>query len=232
MGNTLVIEEQIKIPMSLCSLAEFRAWASSDGFPQRGRIDYIAGRIEVDMSPEDLFCHGALKVELIRVLSQRVKRDKLGHLFTDRTRVSMPQADLSTEPDLVFVSHSALSSGQARLVAKSSGEPGRYIELEGSPDLIVEIVSDASVTKDTRRLPEAYFRADLGEFWLADARCQKLVFQIHHRGQSGFQPAEADADGFQHSAASACSYRLDGTRNEQGQWAFDLLEREDSQGSL
>ena len=232
MANTLVIEEQIEIPMNLCSLAEFRAWATSDAFPQRGRIDYIAGRIEVDMSPEDLFCHGALKVELIRVLSQRVKTGNLGHLFTDRTRVSMPQADLSTEPDLVFVSHSALSGGQARLVAKSSGEPGRYIELEGSLDLIVEIVSDASVTKDTRRLPEAYFRAEVGEFWLADARGRKLVFQIHHRGQSGFQPAARDADGFQHSTAFACTFRLDGTRNEQGQWAFDLLEREDPRGGL
>jgi len=231
MANTVVIEEEIEIPMDLRSLDEFRAWAISDRFPDRGRIDYIAGRIEVDMSPEDLFCHGALKVELIRVVSQRVKTGDLGHLFTDRTRVSLPQSDVSTEPDLVFVSHRTLSAGQARLVAKSSGEPGRYVELEGAPDLIVEIVSDASVNKDTRRLPEAYFRAGVGEFWLADARGQQLLFQIHHRGESTFQPAVSDADGFQASPAFRCSFRLDGARNERGEWRFDLVEKESPSGS-
>jgi Uma2 family endonuclease len=231
MANTLVIEEQIEIPMSLGSLADFRAWATSDAFPERGRIDYIGGRIEVDMSPEDLFCHGALKVELIRVLSQRVKSGNLGHLFTDRTRVSAPDADLSTEPDLVFVSHASLTEGRARLVAKSTAEPGRYVEIEGAPDMIVEIVSDASVSKDTRRLPEAYFRAGAGELWLADARGEELVFQIHHRGESAFEPVAPDADGFQCSHAFACRFRLDGTRDEQGAWRFDLLEKEAASGA-
>lgn len=226
MANTVVIEEEIEIPMSLRSLGEFRAWATSDRFPERGRIDYIAGRIEVDMSPEDLFCHGALKVELIRVLSQRVKSGSLGHLFADRTRVSLPPADVSTEPDLVFVTHDTLSAGRARLVAKRGGEPGRYVELEGAPDLIVEIVSDASVNKDTQRLPEAYFRAGVGEFWLADARGQQLLFQIRHRGESGFHAAASDADGFQASPAFGCRFRLDGVRNQRGEWRFDLLERE------
>ena len=231
MAHTLVIEELMEIPLNLRSLAEFRAWATSDAFPERGRIDYLAGRIEVDMSPEDLFCHGALKVELIRVLSQRVKRSNLGHLFADRTRVSSPHADVSTEPDLVFVSHSALSSRQTRLVAKSTAEPGRYVELEGAPDLIVEIVSDASVTKDTHRLPEAYFRAGVREFWLADARGHELLFQIHRRGSSGFEPVLPDPEGFLPSAVFACKSRLDGSRNEQGEWTFDLLEKQNPAGS-
>ena len=231
MANTLVIQEQIEIPMSLSSLAVFRDWATSSEFPERGRIDYIGGRIEVDMSPEDLFCHGALKVELIRVLSQRVKSGNLGHLFTDRTRVSSPEADLSTEPDLVFISHTSLTEGRARLVAKSTGEPGRYVEVEGAPDMIVEIVSDASVSKDTRRLPEAYFRAGVGEFWLADARGKELVFQIHHRGESGFEPVAPDSDGFQPSSVFVSRFRLDGIRDDRGEWRFDLLEKQSpSQG--
>jgi Uma2 family endonuclease len=228
MAHTLVIEEQIEIPLKLRSLAEFRGWATSDEFPERGRIDYLAGRIEVDMSPEDLFCHGALKIELIRVLSQRVKKGNLGHLFTDRTRVSSPQADLSTEPDLVFVSRPALASGQARLVAKSTGEPGRYVELEGAPDLIVEIVCDGSVTKDTRRLPKAYFGAGVCEFWLADARRGELLFQIHQRGPSAFERVVGDAEGFQASTVFGCAFRLDGRRDQQGEWTFDLVTKEDA----
>ncbi len=225
MGNTLVLEDRIEIPMDLLSLIDFRAWATSPVFPEQGRIDYIAGRIEVDMSPEDLFCHGALKIELIRVLSERVKTGDLGHLFSDRTRVSMPQADLSTEPDLVFLSHAAIARGQVRLIAKSSGQLGRYVEVEGAPDLIVEIVSDSSVNKDMHRLPEAYFHGGVGEYWLADARGPEITFRIHRRGESSFEPVAADADGFQRSTALGARFRLQGTRSERGEWRFDLLER-------
>jgi Uma2 family endonuclease len=222
MATTLVLEEQVEIPMSLRSLADFRQWALSDSFPERGRIDYIAGRIEVDMAPEELFCHGTLKTEIIGVLYQRVKQRDLGHLFTDRTRVSCLEADLSVEPDIVFVSHEALEAGRVRLIPKASGEPGRYVELEGAADLIVEIVSDSSVLKDTRRLPEAYFRAGVREFWLIDARRDPLLFQIQQRGDSGFEVVSADSDGFQASAVFACGFRLDGRRDARANWTFDL----------
>jgi len=223
---TVVFEEQLEIPLNLHSLADFRRWATSDDFPERGRIDYIAGRIEVDMSPEDFFCHGTLKTEMVRVLSERVKLRSLGHLVIDRTRVTCPDAGLSAEPDIVFVSHETLETGRARLVAKSASQPGRYVELEGPPDLIVEIVSDGSVEKDTRRLPEAYFEAGVREFWLADARGQQLVFQIHRRGDSAYEAVESDPEGFQRSAVFACGFRLDGRRDPKGNWTFDLCQQQ------
>jgi Uma2 family endonuclease len=85
------------------------------------------------------------------------------------------QSEESAEPDIVFVSHEALLADRVHLVPGSSQEPGRYVELEGAADLIVEIVSDSSVGKDTRRLPEAYSRAGVREFWLADARNDPVV---------------------------------------------------------
>ncbi len=226
MTATVLFEEQIEIPLGIGSLVDFRRWAVSDHFPETGRIDFIGGRIEVDMSPEDLFCHGTLKVELVRVLGQRVKEGSSGHLFTDRTRVSSSDADLSVEPDVVFVSHDTLSTGRVRLVPKASGEPGRYVEFEGGPDLIVEIVSDTSVKKDTQRLPAAYFQAGVGEFWLIDARRDPLSFQIHHRGPAGFVPTDPDANGFQPSTVFKAHFRLDARRDDHGHWTFDLRENE------
>lgn len=227
MATIVVFEEQVEVPLNLRSLADFRRWATSDDFPQRGRIDYIAGRIEVEVSPEDFFCHGTLKTEIIAVLHRRVKDGNLGHLVADSTRVSSVDADLSAEPDVVFVSHETFDTGRALLVPKAGGEPGRYIELEGAPDLIVEIVSDHSVQKDTRRLPEAYFKAGVPEFWLADARKEQLTFQIFRRGETGYEPAEADAERFQTSAVFACGFRLDGRRDVQGNWTFDLREKDE-----
>ena len=193
---TIVLEEQVEIPMNLHSLAEFRRWAVSDGFPDRGRIDYLAGRIEVDMSPEDFFCHGTLKGEIYGVLYQRVKQGQLGYLVTESTRVSCPMAEMSADPDIVFVSHDTLSDGRARLVPKTTGEPGRYVEIEGAPDLVAEIISDRSVNKDTQRLPKAYYRAGVREFWLSDARSEPLRFQIYRRGPLEFEDVETDAGTF------------------------------------
>lgn len=225
MAGSVIFEEQVEIPLDLHKLADFRRWALSDDFPERGRIDYIAGRIEVDMSPEDLFTHGTLKVELLRLLSRRIKQGDLGHLFSDRARVSCPSADLSAEPDVVFLSHEAIGDGRVKLVPKASGEAGRFVELEGAPDLIVEIVSDASKIKDMRRLPKAYFDAGVREFWLADARGEELLFQLHRRGVAGFEPVSADAEGFQSSDVLQRDYRLERQRDRQGLWTFDFLER-------
>lgn len=223
MASTLVFEEQVEIPLdNLKSLTDFRRWALSESFPEKGRIDFIAGRIEVDMAAEDLYCHGTLKIEIIRVLSDRVKSAGLGDLFTERTRVSCPAADLSAEPDIVFVSDESLISGRVRRVAKMGAGRGRYVEFEGSPDLVVEIVSDSSVTKDTRRLPTAYFKAGVREFWLVDARHQPLTFQIHRPGKSRYVAIKADEEGFQRSAVFDCRFRLDQRRSALGHWKYDL----------
>jgi Uma2 family endonuclease len=220
-----VVEEPLEIPLGLTSLEDFRRWAASDSFPESGRIDCLAGRIEVDMAPEDIFCHGVLKTELAAVLYERIKRQGRGRVFLDCTRISSPRAELSVEPDILFVSHSSLADGRIRLVPKAGGQQGRFIEFEGAADLIVEIVSDSSVTKDTKHLPPAYWTAGVGEFWLVDARGEELIFQIHRRGSAAFEPASVDADGFQHSLVLECRYRLIRRRDNDGYWAFELVER-------
>ena len=225
MADAIILEEQIEIPMSLRSLAEFRAWTATDAFPERGRIDYLAGRIEVDMSPEDLHTHGKLKTEIVIVLGRRVKDLHLGELYTDRARVSNLEANLSAEPDVVFVSDASLNRGRVRLIPRAAGGPDRYLELEGSPELIVEIVSDSSVIKDTQRLPQAYFAAGVTEFWLLDARAADLVFRIHRRGATAYEPVDSDPQGHQYSAVLDAWYRLDRWRNEFGRICFDLREK-------
>ena len=225
MTSAILIQDELEIP-AIGDLDEFRRWATSDNFLEPGRIDFVAGRIEVDMSPEELHTHGKPKVEMIRVLANRVLELDLGELYTDRTRVSCPQADLSVEPDIVFVTNETLDSENLRLVPKVGEADDRYIELEGAPDLIVEIVSDASVRKDTKRLPASYWRAGVREFWLVDARRDTLFFRIHHRGPSKYDPAPLDDDSYQYSAVFGIWYRLDRSRNARGRWHYTLHEKQ------
>jgi Uma2 family endonuclease len=225
MQNCISYEEELEVPLNLRSLEDFRKWVVSDDFPDRGRIDYLAGRIEVQWSPEDLFSHGALKSELVSVLANDSKIDDGGHLFVGGVRFSSPAADLSVEPDILFVSHAAIDEGRIWPVPKSGTADRRYVEFEGSPDLVVEIVGDGSVAKDTIRLPSIYWRAGIREFWLADAREDELVFQIHRHGETGFDRMRCDADGFQESPLLGRFYRLQRFRDVNGYWAFNLIER-------
>ncbi len=211
--------------MNVGTLAEFRRWATSDEFPEQGRIDFIAGQIEVDMSPEDIFMHGTVKTSLVGALYSRVSSLEMGVLLSDSTRVSCPDADLSVEPDIVFVSQESLATGRIRPVPKAGAEPDRYVELEGPPDLIVEIVSDSSVAKDTQRLLERYYAAGVTEYWLVDARRDPTVFRIHRRRRDRFEPVEPDAEGFQRSDVLGCSCHLARTRDRHGRIKHVLSER-------
>jgi len=219
---TVVIEDQLRIPLGLSSLEAFRAWTQSEDFPESGRIDYIGDNIEVDMSPEDLFTHGTLKFALASVLFERVAELDLGHLVGDRSRVSHAEANLSVEPDIVVISHDAIATGRVTLVPKSGGDSDRFVEIEGTPELIVEIVSDSSVAKDTQRLRVAYYAAGVPEYWLVDARGKDLFFQINVQGTDQYQPATVDAAGFQNSAILACGYRLNRRRGKGGYWQYHL----------
>src|SRR5205823_3748225 len=55
---------------------------------------------------------------------------------------------------------------------------GGYVELQGVPDLVVEVVSPSSVTKDNDVLPKAYWESGIPEYWIVDARQEPLHFAI------------------------------------------------------
>jgi Uma2 family endonuclease len=221
----VVFEGALEIP-AIRSFDEFQKWARSAEFPEQGRIDYIDGSIEVDPVTEDALSHGSPKTELARVISNCVHEGRLGHAFIDATRVSCRQAKLSVEPDIVVVTHATLKSKRVRFTPGKSPEPRRYVELTGAPDLVVEVLSDSSVAKDTQRLFNQYFEAGVVEYWLADARGSELEFAIHYRGKTGFRRAPRDQDGFQRSKVLGARYRFDREEDINDTWFYTLRQTE------
>lgn len=217
---TVLVADQCEIPGHVATLDAFRRWAQSPEFPSSGRIDWVASCIEVDMSPEDIFTHGTVKTEIVRVLGTLSKPRGM-HLFTGETRVSADTADLSAEPDVVVVSEAAIQTGRVRLVPAAGGQPDRFVELEGGPDLIVEIVSDSSVRKDRERLPAAYHAAGVREFWLVDARGAEVRLTIH-RWEHGGWATDSGPGGVCRSAVFECGFTLERSRNPQGRFIYDL----------
>jgi Uma2 family endonuclease len=215
-------DTHLEIPLNLNSLQAFRSWITSDDAPEQGRFDYINGNIEVDMSPEDLYTHGTLKMRIAGILDRIVYERKLGHVFVDSTRVSCPEANLSVEPDVLFVSKVSVSAGRLRRIPKAS-QTDRYVEFEGPPDLIVEVISDSSLKKDTKQLPKSYFAAGVYEYWLVDGRHEELRFQLNRRGASAYEETPRDADGYQFSEVLKHRFKLVRERDAEGIWEYDLL---------
>jgi len=200
--------EGIEIPAPFGDLKRFRAWASSDEFPERGRIDYLAGTVEVDMSPEDITTHGTPKNAISFELTSLIERTNRGIVLVDRGRLTSVAAGLSCEPDVMVILLESVDRGRARLIPKKGGTAGRYREVEGSADLVVEIVSDSSAKKDTRALRELYHAAGVPEYWIVDVRSEAISFSLLVFEADGYAEAKSDADGFLASRLLGRSIRL------------------------
>ena len=223
MMASVFFEEHLELPLEIRSFSDFRQWTQSEAFPESGRIDFVGGNIEVDMSPEEYYSHNAVKVELVGKLWQILRENSTGELFTDRARIVSETAGLSAEPDVLFFSHETLDSGRVKFIPKA-GRSDLFVEAEGAPDMVAEIVSDGSVRKDTKRLPVAYFDAGVREYWLIDARKEELIFQIQLRGEKQFEPVSVDQAGFQKSEVFAKKFSLQRSRNDRGHWTYELQD--------
>jgi Uma2 family endonuclease len=179
----LLYDEQIRVPDWVVDLESFHRWSDDDAFPETGRISFLKGDVWVDMSKEQLFDHNQVKSEFNTALYTLVKADRLGRYFTDGAFVSSVVADVSNQPDGTFVSSTNLQQGRVRVV---EGRTRGHVELEGSPDMVLEVVSDSSVEKDTVVLRQAYAEAGVREYWLVDARNEPLRFDILRRTERGY----------------------------------------------
>lgn len=214
------------MPAAAGGLAAFRRWAFSAEFPDNGRIDYLAGSVETELSPEDLHTHGTVKAAIAAALHALIVEQDLGQVFIDRTRVSSAAADLSVEPDVLAVLWQSLESGRVRYVPRARGGPvrlARSAEIEGGPDLVVEILSDSSVRKDTELLPCLYALAGVRELWLVDARGQQQPELAMYTLDSGAYRAVApDARGHLLSPLLGRTFRLLRQPARLSTWRYQL----------
>ena len=202
------------------SLDGFRAWAHSDDFPQRGRVSFINGEILIDMSPEELEKHSKVKSEIGSVLHRLCRELNLGTYYPDGTLLTNDDAELSTEPDGLFASWEAFRSGRLTRAPRKD-HPDEFVELRGSPDWVMEIISRSSVAKDTARLRESYHRARIAEYWLINALEKQIDFQILTYRASGYAAAKS-RQGWRRSPVFGHDFRLRRQRDELGDWQYEL----------
>jgi Uma2 family endonuclease len=203
--NTVVVDEaSVHIPAWVVDLESFRRWVHSDEVPENLRACFLDGEVWVDMSKEQFFSHNDIKAEFTAVIRALVKAGRLGRYATDGMLLTNVSANLSAGPDGIFITHQTLESKRVRLL---EGKKGGFVELEGTPDMVLEVVSDGSVKKDTDKLRELYWKAGIPEYWLVDGRGEEIEFTFLRHSSKGYVAARKQ-DGWVKSAVFGKSFRL------------------------
>jgi Uma2 family endonuclease len=196
--------DRVRLPGWVVDLESFRRWSDDADFPETGQVSFLKGEVWIDMSKEQLFSHNDVKTEIASVLRQLVKAQRSGRYLGDGAFLSNMAADVSNQADGCFVSASSIQKAQVRIV---EGRSHGHVELEGGPDMVLEVVSDSSVEKDTVVLRKAYAEAGIREYWLVDARGEAIQFAVLRLTSRGYVAARKRS-GWVHSVVFKCWFQL------------------------
>ncbi len=196
----------------------FRRWISREELPEKCTVYYYRGHMGIDMSNEQLFTHADVKSEFGAVLRMLTQKSDLGTYFTNGVLITNFHALVSGNPDGTFVSHESFETKRVRAI---KGATSGYVELDGSPDMVLEVVSDSSVQKDNEYLMKGYFEAEVTEYWLVDARNEQPSFRILKRGTKGFIDTRK-SDGWLKSLVFQASFKLVKRVNRHGHPSFHV----------
>ena len=208
----------IREPTEAHTFDGFRAWVGSPDAPEYAPITFVRGHVWVDLADEDLFSHNSVRVAIGSELHQLSKLNRTGHFYGRGAFWSNREADAAGNPDGLYISNASLQTRRIRRLPEGSRECD---ELEGSPDMVLEVVSKSSVKKDTEILFEAYWEAGIGEYWLVDARSDAIAFDIYKRGPKGLVATRQQA-GWLKSVAFGKAFKLTRENDDQGNPEFTL----------
>jgi len=118
--------------------------------PDDKRYELIGG--ELFMTPSPITKHQRISRELAFALLQFAKKEKIGEVFYAPFDVYLDKENV-VQPDILYVS-------QERLMI--IGEKN----IQGAPDITVEIISESSAYRDLVQKKKLYARFGVKEFWV------------------------------------------------------------------
>ncbi|MGE0712057.1 MAG: Uma2 family endonuclease [Planctomycetota bacterium] len=208
----------MEIPRDIHSLAGFRRWVEGLGEDSGLQATYASGEVFVDVSPQSYRTHGPLVAAINRVLLGLAAAEGLGQYHLPPSWITCGEA-ISTEPDGFLIRWDRLRSGEVRV------NPANEAELLGCPDMTLEVVSRSSARKDTDVLVRDYARAGVAEYWLADARQDRLSLQLLVLRAGAYVAQPPDPEGWLASEVWGREFRLRRSLDPAGQSGFELEVR-------
>ena len=157
------------------------------------RYELLDGQLV--MVPAPNMDHQDIVTNLGTALSVFVKEQELGRLYFAPTDVVLSDTDV-VQPDLIFVSK---EREQVRTPAN----------IQGAPDLIVEILSPSSATRDWRDKRELYARHGVREYWVVDPSNKIVSIMLLQDGVLEIKGAYVAGDRVASSTLEGFSVALD-----------------------
>jgi Uma2 family endonuclease len=139
--------------------------------PEDQRHELLDGALAMAAAPR--IDHQRVQFELGLRLGQFVKQNDLGEVFFSPTDVMLSNTDV-VQPDLLFISHQ-----RRELVGQDN--------IQGAPDLVVEILSPASAARDRGDKRLLYERHGVREYWLVEPCTETVTVLL--LGEHGFEVA-------------------------------------------
>ena len=148
-------------------------WEDYAAIPDDGRRhEIIDGKHYVNRAP--IVYHQKVLMNLSIALGPYVHAHHLGELLASPIDVILSEHDI-IQPDIVFV-----QAARAQIV--------KYKNIQGPPDLVIEVLSESNRRYDVRTKYELYERTGVGEYWIIDP--DELAVRVFRRESGRFQPVE------------------------------------------
>ena len=158
-------------------MARLKEWTYEEfmALPEGGPVRYEIIDGELCMTPSPVTRHQKISKNLLFEIERFLRTNPLGEIFAAPVDVVFSQEPPQVVvPDLVFVAAEHLS-----LITEKN--------LQGVPDLLVEILSPTTATIDRRVKHALYERVGVPEYWIVDPERNSVqVFRL-----SGGRYAEA-----------------------------------------
>lgn len=120
--------------------------------PEERRYEIIDG--ELYMVPAPLTYHQKISRNLFNAIDDYVSAHQLGETLFAPVDILFTKMDI-VQPDVLFISHKNMS------ILKDEN-------VQGAPDLLVEILSPSSIKRDRELKMKLYSRFSVKEYWIAD----------------------------------------------------------------
>lgn len=175
------VEDEIperRIPMTY---DEYWAWGQQEGH----HGEWVDGEVIVFMTTTDR--HQRITTFLIQLLGNYLSLRRMGRLFS-QTFELRGREGAAREPDILVV----LSQNLDRL---------ETVRLRGAGDIVVEIISPDSVTRDRKVKAAEYASVGVPEYWVVDPRERRETLEVLRLDPDGsYVPIAPAKDGRIHSA--------------------------------
>ncbi|GBF33788.1 hypothetical protein DCCM_2899 [Desulfocucumis palustris] len=142
------------------------------------QYELIGGELILVPSPKSI--HQIISLELAATLRDYVRKNKLGRVITAPLDVVLSETD-KPQPDILFISTNRLD-----IITEDN--------IKGAPDLVIEILSPSTASRDKVQKSKMYYNHGVKEYWIVDPSAKAV--QVFTPGEKNWNLFESyDTDG-------------------------------------